>query len=482
MDVLFEILHRWLAPLGTELPPLYLVGGAVRDHLLQREPKDLDLMCQEPEAFAQRLEAFHGAAVVPFFGKTDAPCFRVVSRSNPDDFLDIVGIQGGSVEADLARRDFTFNAMAMRVSPDGRTRASWSTFSGGCRISIDRCVRATNPDVFVSDPLRVIRAVRFAAQLAFEIDPATLDRMKSASAGLAGTAGERVARELFLILEQPSCASHVRVLDEIGALEALFPEIRPMKGCVQDEHHHLDVWDHSVATLENCEDILERAEDRLGPSAAHVRGNLGKHNRLAILKLAALFHDSGKPEARTIEPSGGRVTFHGHEKGSSAAAGRVADRLKLSARDRAYFENLVGNHMHAIDLSQPQVKLKTLLRWFRKLGDDMVPLIILSMADTQATLGPASSPAEHERHMRWARETISLYYSAVREQLASKPLIGGSDLLAMGVPPGPGLGRILQAVREAQDEKAITTRDEALKLANGMFAGHKTISSPDAKC
>jgi hypothetical protein len=201
-----------------------------------------------------------------------------------------------------------------------------------------------------------------------------------------------------------------------------------------------------------------------------VRGNLGKHNRLAILKLAVLFHDSGKPEARTVEPSGGRVTFHGHEKGSSAAAGRVADRLKLSVRDRAYFENLVGNHMHAIDLSQPQVKLKTLLRWFRRLGDDMVPLIILSMADTQATLGPASSPSEHERHTLWACDTISLYYSTIRDQLASKPLIDGRDLIEMGVPPGPEVGRILRAVREAQDEKSIHTREEALQLAKVMFA------------
>jgi hypothetical protein len=137
--------------------------------------------------------------------------------------------------------------------------------------------------------------------------------------------------------------------------------------------------------------------------------------------------------------------------------------------------------MHAIDLSQPQVKLKTLLRWFRRLGDDMVPLIILSMADTQATRGPASSCAERERHTRWARETISLYYSTIREQLASKPLIDGRDLLAMGVPPGPGLGRILQAVREAQDEKSITTREEALALAKGVVAEKKTISSPAAK-
>jgi len=200
------------------------------------------------------------------------------------------------------------------------------------------------------------------------------------------------------------------------------------------------VWGHSVATLGICEGILEAAEERLGPSAVQGKQDLGRHNRLALLKLAALFHDSGKPAARSTEPAGGRVIFHGHEKAGAEVAEGEAGRLKLSARDRAYFGNLAENHMHAIDLSQPQVKLKTLLRWFRRLGDGMVPLIILSMADTQATFGPASSSAERERHTRWARETISLYHSPRREQFASKPLIDGRYRLAVGVPPGPGLG------------------------------------------
>ena len=468
MTVLADTLHRWLAPLGAELPQLYLVGGAVRDHLLQRTPKDIDLMCRDPEDFAKRLGRFHGAAVVPFVGKAETPCFRVVNRGRTDDYLDIVGMQGGSVEADLARRDFTFNAMAMRVSPDGSPGELVDLF-GGLRDLDHRCIRATGPDVFVSDPLRVIRAVRFAAQLGFTIAAATIDRMQSAAARLAGTAGERVARELFLILEQRSCAPHLRVLDEIGALEAVFPEIGPMKGCMQNENHHLDVWGHSLAALENCENILEGEAGRLGPPTAQVKQNLSQHNRLALLKLATLLHDSGKPAARSIEPAGGRVAFHGHEKGSSAVADRVADRLKLSARDREYVENLVAHHMHAIELSQPQVKLKTLLRWFRRLGENMVPLIILSMADTLATLGPASNPAERERHMRWACNTVSLYYTTIRQQLASKPLIDGHDLLKMDLPPGPRLGRILQAVREAQDEKRVNTREEALALAKTMI-------------
>jgi poly(A) polymerase len=200
-----------------------------------------------------------------------------------------------------------------------------------------------------------------------------------------------------------------------------------------------------------------------------VKQNLDQNNRLALLKLAALLHDSGKPAARSVEPAGGRVLFHGHEKVSAAFADGVADRLKLSASDREFFQTLVANHMHAIELSQPQVKQKTLLRWFRRLGKNMVPLIILSMADTLATLGSASSPVERERHICWARDTISFYYTNIREQLASKPLIDGRDLLKMGVPPGPGLGRILHAVREAQDEKLVNTHEEALSLAKAMI-------------
>ncbi len=463
-----ETLQRWLEPFGGDLPPLYLVGGAVRDRLLGRVPKDIDLMCAEPEAFARRLGDRHGAAVVPFTGKTEAPCFRVVSRKEKGDFIDVVGIQGGSVEADLARRDFTFNAMAMRVVAAGRLSQPIDLF-GGVEDLTARRIRATGPGVFASDPLRIVRAARFAAELGFEIDAGTFDLMRATSAGLAATPGERISRELWLVLQHPSSTRYVRILDDAGALEALFPEIGPMKGCSQGGHHHLDVWGHSLAALEALEEILNQAHARFGAAAPALQENLGRDNRLPILKLALLLHDAGKPESRAVDPANGRITFLGHAGRSLAAATGAAERLKLASRERELLETLVGSHMSAIDLGRPGVTQATLLRWFRRLGENMPLLVLLSMADVAATRGPASPEAEREHHLRWGRETIGLFFGSLGQRLAEPPLIDGNDLIAMGLVPGPELGRILHQVREAQDERKVTTREEALELGRSLI-------------
>jgi tRNA nucleotidyltransferase/poly(A) polymerase len=467
-----ETLQRWLEPLGRDLPLLYLVGGAVRDRLLGRASKDIDLMCAEPEAFARRLGDRHRAAVVPFAGKTEAPCFRVVSRMEKGDFIDVVGIQGGSVESDLARRDFTFNALAMCVAPPGRLSEPIDPF-GGFEDLIARRVRATGPGVFAADPLRIVRAARFAAELGFEIDAGTFDLMRAAAAGLAATPGERIKGELWLVLQHPCGSRYVRILDGAGALEVLFPEIGPMKGCSQGDHHHLNVWAHSLAALEALEGILNQAHTQFGAAAPALQENLARDNRLPILKLALLLHDAGKPESRAVDPAGGRVTFLGHAGLSRAAAERAAERLKLASREREILETLVGSHMSAIDLGRPGVTQATLLRWFRRLGEEMPLLVLLSMADVAATRGPASPEAEREHHLRWGRETVGLFFGPLRQRLAEPALIDGNDLIAMGLTPGPELGRILRKVREAQDERKVTNREEALELGRRLM-GAKT--------
>jgi hypothetical protein len=241
-----------------------------------------------------------------------------------------------------------------------------------------------------------------------------------------------------------------------------------MKSCSQNEHHHLNVWDHSLEALEKLEGLLASFTDHFGPAAGRLRANLVQNNRLSVLKLAILLHDAAKPESRCVAPETGRVTFHGHDAAGAAIAERIADRLKFSVRDRDLFGRLIGGHMHMIGLSGPDVRPQTILRWFRRLGEDMAPLILLGMADVMATAGPASSEIERERHLRWGRETVRSYYVEIKERLERKPLIGGNDLMAIGIPPGPGMGEILEAVRAAQDEGAVQNRDEALALATDL--------------
>jgi poly(A) polymerase len=464
MSCLVSILRRWLEPLGAGLPAVYLVGGAVRDHLLGREPKDIDLMCAEPQAMAYTLESVHNAALVSFLNKPDTPCLRVVNRSDTEDFLDLVPIHGSGIEDDLSRRDFTINAMAIVVDAGGALGELIDPL-GGRRDLRDRLIRAAGPDAMTSDPLRVIRAARFSAELGFEIEAATRQLMVNAADRVAAVAAERILHELFLTLKQADSAPLVRLLDATGALPAIFPEIAPMRGCSQNEHHHLKVWDHSLEALDKLEGMLASLTDQFEPAADRLRANLEQDNRLSVMKLAALFHDAGKPESRSVASETGRVTFYGHDAAGSRIAEGIAARLKFSVRDQELFVRLIGNHMHTIGLSGQDVRPGTILRWFRRLGEDMVLLILLGMADVMPTRGPASREVERERQLRWCRETIRLYYTEIKDRLARKPLIGGRDLMAIGIPPGPRMGKILEAVRAAQDEGTVQKRDEALALA-----------------
>jgi poly(A) polymerase len=315
------------------------------------------------------------------------------------------------------------------------------------------------------DPLRVLRAVRFAAELGFAIEPGTLVLMRKAAGRLATVAAERVVRELFILLEMPASAGFIRLLDGIGGLEAVLPEIAPMKGCGQNAYHHRDVWGHTLEALEHLEGILGALEGHFAGAAAQVKRCLSQVHRKAVLKLALLLHDCGKPAARARRPGGGDFTFHRHDTLGASLAAAAAERLRLSKDDRESLALLVRHHMHLYALASPEAGPKTLVRWFRRHGERMIPLILLYMADTRATRGPALAEAERERLLAWGREAVAAYYGEIRERLGRKPLVTGRDLAAMGIAPGPAMGRILRAVREAQDAGTVQTAEQALALA-----------------
>jgi tRNA nucleotidyltransferase/poly(A) polymerase len=462
-----DALKKWLGPLGKSLPEVFVVGGAVRDHLLGREVRDIDLMCPEPEDLARRLQAVHDVARVPFLKKPGAPCIRVVNRRDTEDFIDLVPIHGGSLEQDLTRRDFTINAMAMRVMPGGVAGEVVDPLGG--RGDLERgVIRAAGPRAFLEDPLRVVRASRFSAELSFQIDPQTIGLMRGAGARLAGVAAERVTRELFLTLRTPASAPRIRVLDDVGALEAVLPEIGPMRGCPQNAYHHLDVWGHTLEALEHLERLLVAAGEHFGAAAGALGHYLEGGSRLSVLKLAVLLHDAGKPPSRSATPPEGGATFHGHDAAGAAMAAAAGRRLKLAARDRETLELLVRHHMHLFDLTGAAVGAKTLTRWFRRHGEKMTAMVLLYMADTLATRGPALGEAERERLLSWGRGAVVSYYGAIKARLDRKPLITGRDLAAMGMTPGPAMGQVLRAVREAQDAGSVRTVEESIALARAL--------------
>lgn len=208
---------------------------------------------------------------------------------------------------------FTINAAAIQVKQGGELGEVTDPLNGASDMK-QGIVRMTSPEAFLSDPLRILRAVRFAASLGFSIDKATLTAMKTHVKQIENTASERVLVELLEIFRTERSAGFVRMMDDLGLLNIILPEIIPLKGCTQNTYHHLNVWDHSLLVLENCEHILNHLQNIFGAVTPRVSDNLKLHNRIPLLKLTALLHDVGKPKTWAVKEDSGRITFYGHDK------------------------------------------------------------------------------------------------------------------------------------------------------------------------
>jgi len=460
-------LTRWLN--GRPCPPggLYLVGGSIRNMFLGRPLKDLDLVCKGAQEFAAALAQSRGARLVPLGQDHDPPSFRVVNLRDHDDFLDVTELAGPDIMTDLARRDFTANALALRLD-DG---VLIDPFNG--RRDIQRgLLRRVGPSSLAQDPARILRGFRLRAQLGWAVTADTLSNMIAVASGLADVPGERLAPELRLILACPDAGWTIREMAQVGVLEALLPEMTPMRGCKQSRYHHLDVFEHGLAALECCDALLAKAEDSFGELGEGILADLAGW-RLSWLKLTVLLHDLGKPGTRGLHPRTGQTTFHGHDALGARLVLQVTRRLRLSRAESAYVHDLIRHHLHVGALLTPQATTKARTRLLRRLGTNLAPGVLLCLADTQATLGPASTPEFRRTKFEQALRLLQEGWGRAVRIFSSPALLSGDDLIAMGVRPGPNLGRILKAVREAQDAGEVKNREQALGLAERIVNGPK---------
>ncbi|HDQ41099.1 MAG TPA: HD domain-containing protein [Desulfonatronum sp.] len=468
-------LFAWLDPLPMPPGGLFLVGGSIRDLLMGRPLKDLDLICRNALAFARLTAETHGACFVPLGRDHDPPSFRVVHAQDHENFLDITELAGPNISADLARRDFTANALALRLDISGPEVID--PFHGADDIR-KGLLRHVKPSAFQNDPLRILRGFRLRAQLNWNIEPNTLQTMAAVAPMLAGTAGERAAAELRLILECPAAHQAVGEMMQVGALEVLFPEMSAMRGCAQNRYHHLDVLDHCLAALRNCEAMLAEPTALFKDLTAAVLADLSGW-RLPWLKLAVLLHDVGKPGTCGLNPRTGQATFYGHDALGARMAGEAARRLRLSAAQGAFLAGLIRHHLHVGAMLAPQATEKARLRLLRRLGPDVIPATLLCLADTQAARGPANAPDHYQITQEQGIRLILDSLGRAEKILAAPALISGHDLIRLGMEPGPKLGRMLKIVREAQDVGEIKDRQEALRLAK-KIVGQISMTPSDA--
>ncbi len=468
-------LETWFGSGSICEQPLYLVGGTVRDLLLGHVPHDLDLVCRDAGAVAADIARRTNAALVPMEKKPGEPCYRIVDRTCPDAFIDLAEMRGRDIAEDLYQRDFTINAMALEIRGHS-VYGDLIDLLGGAEDLRMKKVRMVSDRALVSDPLRILRAVRHAATLQFSIEETTLQEMTRQAGLLHGVSGERVWHELHHILGTDRSTHYFRVLDERHILAVLFPEIIPMKGCAQNEYHHTDVWQHSLLVMENVEHVLSDLAGHFGDVGSSIAGILSG-GISSLVKLACLLHDAGKPSAREVRPDG-RITFRGHDRAGAAVAEAVCERLRMPNRSKDLVCRMVREHLRPLLFSSSGTKTSAIVRWFGRMRDDAVPVLVLAMADVMSSLGSASGADYRQRVIAWMQESIQNYFGSLRPRLFAPLLISGDDLIALGMKPGLAMGKVISRLRFAQDSGKITSREEALHAVREMICGRPEERKP----
>ena len=463
----------------------YLVGGAVRDALTGREVEDIDIAVNGDalRVSAELAESLAGHCV-PLHSD-----WQVARVALPDadrrGHVDIAAIQGCGIEQDLRRRDFTINAMGLPLGAalSGDSVERLLDPCGGLRDLRQGVVRMSSPDALSEDPARLMRGARLATQFRFSMERGTADAIRARAACIGYASQERVRDELMRLLQSPNAYEGVRLLDELGLLCAVIPELAQAKGVAQPKEHYWDVFNHLVEAVGWLDAMFEGDDSpldimpRFEGMDEYFEGDVcDGFDRLAFLKLAALLHDIAKPTTKTIEPSG-RIRFFGHHTEGAEVARGVLRRLRFGNRGVGHVAGMVRHHLRPRQMAQKgdMPTKRALYRYYRDVGDVALDTLYLNTADYLAARGPMLEREDWENHCRLVRHVLE----DGRLEAGGRPddsvkslpkLVDGYDIMdGFALAPGPGIGVLLEEVREAQASGEIDTREQALELVRASL-------------
>lgn len=471
----------------------YVVGGALRDIYLGRPVHDLDVIVPTGALqLAREMADLAGGSFVLL----DA--VHKVGRVVYGDWeIDIAEFQGPTLEADLNKRDFTINAMALPLNretlPDLTTLitqpgsenllpvrekllANTLDPCGGVKDLQLQVIRALSKEAFRQDPLRMLRAIRFSCQLGWPLEETTKGWIREYHGLINKVSAERIRDEIFTIFRQSHAVAYIQEdLDNLGLFPAIWPEMLTMADTEQNYHHAVNVWVHCLTTLEALERILDNPgeipEDIRNPLFIRLKKGLGRcpRSRQDLLKWAALFHDIGKTKTKSQRPDG-RITFYGHDRAGVDIITDMAVRLALGKKEILLVERLVALHMRPLQLyTLKQVSPKAHFRLFRDLGNEAIEVLLLAWADLEAKVTFRGSREELADYRQFIFDLLRQYIARPAYLFPPK-LISGRDIINRfpQIPP-ERIGKMLNELYEAQGEGKVTTRAEALNWLEELY-------------
>jgi len=457
----------------SESANLFIVGGTVRDIILDREIYDIDFAISgDAIGFAKSLAKHTNTKAIIL---DDVQNSARVIYNHGEFYMDFSLIRGNNIIEDLKVRDLTINAIAFDF--EQLLKSDEVELIDPCNGLDDlnnKIIRFTSAKAITDDPIRMLRAIRFSATLDFAISDETQSLIRSSSTLINSVAMERVRDEIYKILDIDNSVKYIKLMDDVGLLEQIFPEIAKMRGLEQNLYHHLDVWNHSILTMELFEKkaIPESMSDHLSEIEEYLNEEIVKdRSRLALLKIIALFHDIGKPYVKSIDENG-KIRFFDHHKKGAELALIIGSRLKLANRESQFMSNVIFYHMYPLMLItkykrrevSAKEKSRDIMKFIKNVSDDCLGVLLISYADLQATQGPLRTAEDIKIMDYLVKEISDTYFMEIKSSIPV--LVTGDDIIKeFGLSPGPIIGKILTNIREAQLNKKISTREEAIDFA-----------------
>ena len=468
---------------------IYLVGGAVRDMLLNRISHDLDFaLPSNGIALARRVANALNADFMSLDHERDTGRVIVTESDGTRTFLDFATYRGKDLEEDLRARDFTINAIAF----DPRTLTLLDPLNGASDLRF-KILRACSGTSLSDDPIRILRAVRLAAAFEFKIEGETRKAMKEAASSLPRISVERQRDELFKILEGPRPDASLRALEMLGVFPYLLPELPALKGVEQSPPHVYDVWEHTLSVLGHLENILGalapgyNADDtndlftglltlRIGrfreQFARHFAASLNTDRSVrAALFFAALYHDVQKPATKSVE-SGWRIRFFDHDVQGAAVAEERARTFNLSNDEVERIRLIIQHHMRfhfftsRLEGEKQEPSRKAIYRFFRDTRKASSDLVLLGLADLRGTQGATLKQETWTAALDVARILLENYWEKPQETVSPPRLLNGNELMTeLGLAPGRVVGQLLEAIREGQATGKVENRAQAVAFA-----------------
>lgn len=469
------------AELGED-QDLYLVGGAVRDALLGRSINDLDFVMEaNPTKLAKMLAKRFKAG---FFVLDDERHTARVLHNKPDGErlpLDFVQFTGGSLEEDLRSRDFTINAMALSLRDLSQVI---DPLDGRCDL-VEGLLRICSAHALLDDPVRILRGIRLALQFNLEFSEMLPFQMQAAAKHLPETSFERQRDEFFKILEGSNPASGINLCRKFGIFKILIPALTEQEEVPASPPHALPLFEHTIATVEAFHQILDRiyseeealrdppwwlvdAASELSSFVDDLKAFFSEEitpgrSKRGLAIFGTLLHDIGKPLTMKMGEDD-RLHYDNHAKIGADLAWDTARHLRLSNAEASWVRTMVQRHMALLPFVNKKTPLsrQAIYQFFKEAGEVGVAIGILTLADMVATFGETLSKQEWQRAVQVTRDLLTAWWERQAEIISPSLLLDGNDLQKeFGLAPGKQIGRLLDALQEAQAVGKVSNKQEA---------------------